>query len=57
MKEHEKKLKYVAPQLIGVENIELEQGIAAGSVRPTAEDGSASQEWQTGNDASGDSNW
>ena len=57
MENYEKKQKYVAPELIRVEHIEMEQGVAAGSVSPTAEDGSASQEWETGSDTSGSSSW
>lgn len=55
METKEKKV-YVSPRL-GIVQIEMESGIAAGSVNPTAEDGTVSQEWQTGDDNSGDFIW
>ncbi|ATL43439.1 hypothetical protein OZ664_10820 [Elizabethkingia sp. HX WHF] len=58
LQESSLKKEYLPPS-IEVDEVELEQGIAAGSavVAPTTVDGDVSQQWDTDTDTTGTYNW
>jgi len=58
MENHEKKMKYVSPQL-NVEEVEMEQGIAAGSaaVKPGSSSNEVKSQWDTGSDSNSNVEW